>query len=71
MALLLGTVAQLLVPQMVQNILDAVTQGLTAQQIASAPVVEPATALAQAGMTEVELQQTLANLLDRFTGLLR
>ena len=36
-ALILATGAQLLVPQMVQNILDAVTSGLMAQQIAALP----------------------------------
>jgi ATP-binding cassette, subfamily B, multidrug efflux pump len=36
-ALLLSIVAQLLVPLMIQNILNAVTQGLAAQQTAAAP----------------------------------
>ena len=36
-ALLLSTVAQLLVPQMVQNILDAITHVMLAQQVAGAP----------------------------------
>ncbi len=58
-ALLLSIGAQLLVPQMVQNILDAVTGGLAAQQIAALPAGEQGAALAQAGLTQ-----------DRFTQLL-
>jgi ATP-binding cassette subfamily B protein len=60
-ALLLSTVAQLLVPQMVQNILDAITHGMVAQQLADAPAEAQAAALAQAGMTAEQMQQTAAN----------
>jgi len=60
-ALFLATGAQLMVPQMVQNILDAVQRGLVAQQVALQPAAVQAEALAKAGMTAEQLQQTLAN----------
>lgn len=60
-ALLLSTVAQLLVPQMVQNILDAITHGMVAQQLAGAPPEAQAAALAQAGMSAEQLQQATTN----------
>ena len=60
-ALLLSTVAQLLVPQMVQNILDAITHGMMAQQLAGATPEAQAAALAQAGMTAEQLQQATTN----------
>ena len=37
LALFLSTAAQLMVPQMVQNILDSITQGMAAQQLAAMP----------------------------------
>jgi ATP-binding cassette subfamily B protein len=60
-ALFLSTGAQLLVPQMVQNIIDAVTQGMTAQQLAAAPADVQAAALSQLGMTAAEMDQIVAN----------
>ena len=60
-ALFLSTGAQLLVPQLVQRILDAVTQGMVAQQLAQAPAEAQATLLAQAGFTAAELEQMLSN----------
>ncbi len=60
-ALLLSIGAQLLVPQLVQNILDAVTRGMMAQQLAQAPAAAQAAALHQAGMSAAELQSILAN----------
>ena len=60
-ALFLSTGAQLLVPQMVQNIIDAVTQGMTAQQLAAAPADVQAAALSQLGMTAAEMNQIIAN----------
>jgi ATP-binding cassette subfamily B protein len=60
-ALFLSTAAQLMVPQMVQNILDSVTQGMAAQQLAQAPAETQQAMLAQYGMTEAQFQATLAN----------
>ena len=50
-ALLLSTAAQLMVPQMVQNILDAITHGMLAQQVAGAPADAQAAAAARVGLT--------------------
>ncbi|GIK73273.1 MAG: ABC transporter ATP-binding protein [Chloroflexota bacterium] len=60
-ALFLSTGAQLLVPQLVQNILDAVTQGMMAQQLAQAPADVRAATLAQAGFSQAQFEQTLSN----------
>ncbi|MCS6826054.1 MAG: ABC transporter ATP-binding protein/permease [Caldilinea sp.] len=60
-ALLLSIGAQLLVPQLVQNILDAVTRGMMAQQLARAPADWQVAALRQAGMSAAELRDILAN----------
>jgi len=60
-ALFLSTGAQLLVPQLLQNILDAVTRGMMAQQLSQAPADVQAGMLAQAGMTAAELDQILSN----------
>ena len=60
-ALLLSIGAQLLVPQLVQNILDAVVRGMLAHQLAQAPAAIQAAALSQAGMSAAELQAILAN----------
>jgi ATP-binding cassette subfamily B protein len=60
-ALFLSTGAQLMVPQILQNILDAVTRGMIAQQVSQAPAEVQATLLAQAGLTAAELEQTLSN----------
>lgn len=60
-ALFLSTGAQLLVPQLLQNILDAVTRGMMAQQLSQAPAEVQAGMLAQAGLTAAELDQILSN----------
>jgi len=60
-ALLLSTGAQLLVPQLVQNILDAVTRGMMAQQLSQAPAEMQANMLAKAGMSVAEFDQILNN----------
>ncbi len=56
-AMVIGLAAQLLVPQMIQNILDAVSRGLLAQQIGAAPPAARDAALAQAGLTAAQLAQ--------------
>ena len=60
-ALILSTGAQLLVPQFVQNILDAVTRGMMAQQLSQAPAGRQAAVLAQTGMSAVQLEQIVSN----------
>ena len=60
-ALILSTGAQLLVPQLVQNILDAVTRGMMAQQLATQPAQVQSTVVSQAGMTMEEFNSILAN----------
>ena len=67
-ALFLATGAQLLVPQMVQNILDAVTSGLMAQQIAALPVAAQPAMLQRVGMSLQEYQARLDNLEGPSTG---
>jgi ATP-binding cassette subfamily B protein len=54
-ALLISTGAQLMVPQFVQNILDAITNGVIAQQIAALPLGAQAQALTTAGWTPQQL----------------
>lgn len=60
-ALILSTGAQLLVPQLVQNILDAVTRGMMAQQLSQAPAERQTTVLAQTGMSAAQLEQIVSN----------
>lgn len=60
-ALFLSTGAQLLVPQFVQEILDAVTRGMLAQQLASMPPQTQNAALRQIGMTVEEFSRILLN----------
>ena len=50
-SLFLSIGAQLMVPQMVQNILDAITRGLVARQITALPPAARTAALAQAQLT--------------------
>jgi ATP-binding cassette, subfamily B, multidrug efflux pump len=57
--LFLSTTAQLLVPQMVQNIIDAITNGYIAQQVNAIPAAFQALALQRLGWTP---DQLLANL---------
>lgn len=59
-AMLISLGAMLLVPQMVQRILDAVTQGYLAQQIAQAPAAMQGALLQQAGLSAEELANTAA-----------
>jgi ATP-binding cassette subfamily B protein len=58
-ALFISIGAQLMVPQMVQNILDAVTQGLTMQNVASLAADARGDALAKAGFTLAQFQKFL------------
>lgn len=51
-ALIVSTAAQLAVPQLVQNILDAITNGLLAQRVQSAPAAFQAPILSALGWTE-------------------
>jgi ATP-binding cassette subfamily B multidrug efflux pump len=59
-ALFISIGAQLLVPLMVQRILDTVTRALTAQEIAALPANETAAALTNAGLTQSQFDQLLA-----------
>ena len=61
LALFLSTAAQLMVPQMVQNILDSITQGMAAQQLAAMPANAQQAAMASMGMTQDKLEQLAAN----------
>ena len=61
LALFLSTGAQLMVPQMVQNVLDSITDGMMVQQTAGLPPDAQAAAMATIGMTAEQYQQTLAN----------
>lgn len=60
-ALIISTGAQLMVPQLVQNILDAVTRGMMAAQLAQAPTASQAALLSRAGLSAADLNQILAN----------
>ena len=53
LALFLSTAAQLMVPQMVQNILDSITQGMAAQQLAAMPANAQQAAMASARASAV------------------
>ncbi|MFN8465788.1 MAG: ABC transporter ATP-binding protein [Caldilineaceae bacterium] len=61
LALFLSTAAQLMVPQMVQNILDSITQGMAAQQLAAMPANAQQAAMASMGLTQDKLEQLAAN----------
>jgi ATP-binding cassette subfamily B multidrug efflux pump len=54
-ALLVSIGAQLVVPQLNQNILDTIVYGMAAQRISALPVAQQADALAQAGLTADDL----------------
>jgi ATP-binding cassette subfamily B protein len=58
-ALLISIGAQLLVPQMVQNILDAVVNGMTAQQLSGLSPEAQEAALAEAGLSAEQFQTAL------------
>lgn len=57
-ALIIATLAQLTVPQMIQNIIDAVTDGFTANKILEIPEEFRDAALQQLGLT---LEEVIAN----------
>ena len=61
LALLVATVAQLAVPQLVQNMIDAITKGVAANGILGQPAAVQAAAAAQLGTTVAELQQAATN----------
>jgi ATP-binding cassette subfamily B protein len=50
-AMVISLIAQLMVPQMIQNILDAVTRGMVVNQFNAAPAAVQQAMLAQTGMT--------------------
>ena len=60
-ALVIATLAQLAVPQLVQNIIDAVTRGATANTILKLPPVGQSLAAAAAGTTLDQLRADQAN----------
>jgi ATP-binding cassette subfamily B multidrug efflux pump len=59
LCLFLSTSAQLLVPQMVQNIIDAITNGYVAQQIQAIPANFQSLALQRLGWTAAQFQANL------------
>ncbi len=60
-SLLISIAAQLVVPQLVQSVLDAVTQGIVAVRFDQIPAQFQAAALAQLGMTAEEVREMAAN----------
>ncbi|MCU0481660.1 MAG: ABC transporter ATP-binding protein/permease [Anaerolineae bacterium] len=60
-ALVVATLSQLIVPQLVQAMIDAVTQGAIAQRVLSAPEGVQAMALTQLNTTKEALQTTYTN----------
>jgi ATP-binding cassette subfamily B multidrug efflux pump len=60
-ALVIATLAQLLVPQLVQNMINSVTQGTIANQILGLPTLIQGLAAGQTGYTVEELQQFQTN----------
>jgi ATP-binding cassette subfamily B protein len=60
-SLLISIGAQLVVPQLVQNVIDAVTRGLVAQQTQELPAQVQATIANQMGMTAEQLTSIAAN----------
>lgn len=61
-ALVIATLAQLAVPQLVQNMIDAVTRSITATRILTeVPAAFQAAAAAQLGLTVEQLQRDAAN----------
>lgn len=61
LSLIISIGAQLMVPQMVQNIMDAVTRGLVASQVATMPANLVPAVLAKVDMTADELAAVQAN----------
>jgi ATP-binding cassette subfamily B protein len=60
-ALIIATLAQLTVPQMIQNIIDAVTDGFTANKILEIPEQFQSQALQQLGLSLEEVMANQAN----------
>ena len=60
-ALIVATLAQLLVPQLVQNMINSVTQGTIANQILGLPALLQGFAAGQTGYTVEELQRFQTN----------
>jgi ATP-binding cassette subfamily B multidrug efflux pump len=60
-ALVIATLAQLAVPQLVQNIIDAITRGVTAKTILNLPEVGQALAAAAAGRSLEQLRADRLN----------
>ncbi len=58
-SLLIATAAQLMVPQLVQNIIDAITNGFLAQQLNAIPDAYRSAALNQAGWSPEQFQSYL------------
>jgi ATP-binding cassette subfamily B multidrug efflux pump len=54
LALIVSTLAQLAIPQFVQNIIDAITQGVVAQQIAALPAAAQGPAIEAAGWSQAQ-----------------
>lgn len=61
LSLLISIGAQLMVPQMVQNIIDAVTKGMIATQLSNAPAAMQPAILDRVGMTSEQLAEIQAN----------
>lgn len=59
-ALLVSIVAQLVVPQLLQYVLDAITNGVTARSLAGAPPAAQGPALAALGWTPEQLARNLS-----------
>lgn len=57
LALIISTASQLMVPQLVQNIIDAVTNGLIAQRVAQAPAMFRQPALQALGWSSEQFQR--------------
>src|SRR5690606_5290762 len=60
-ALVVATLAQLAVPQLIQNMINSITQGFTAQQILGLPSFMQPIAAGTAGYTVDELTSIQAN----------
>jgi ATP-binding cassette subfamily B protein len=60
-ALVVATLAQLVVPQLLQNMIDAITNGTIAKQILSLPTIAQPIAARAVGKTVEQLQNNFAN----------
>ena len=58
-ALIISLGAQLMVPQMIQNILDAIVDGMAAQQVATLPLENQAEAMVNAGIDPAQFDRLL------------